>query len=78
MEFLASGVQLTYQDLHVSFVIGYLYVLYYLLFLDAKGIQLYLIFTPRTRWCVVTFSLLPALYVSFFKGYNYLLEVLMS
>jgi hypothetical protein len=76
VEFLASGVQLTYQDLHVAFLIGYLYVLFYLNFLDAKGIQLYLIFTPRTRWCVVTFSLLPVLYVAFFKSYNYLLEVL--
>jgi hypothetical protein len=73
-EFLASGVPLQYGDLHTSFIVGYVYIIFYLLVLDNNGIQLYIVFTPRTRWCLVTFSLLPLLYVTFYKGYNAMIE----
>jgi hypothetical protein len=74
LEFLATGVRLKYADLHAAFCIGFVYVLFYLLVLDARGVQIYIVFSPRTRWCVVTFSLIPLLYWGAFNAWNAALE----
>jgi len=75
-EFLATGVPLTYPDVHAALLVGYAYVLFYLLVLDARGVQIYVVFSPRTRWCVVTFSLIPLLYAGAYHAWNAALQAL--
>jgi len=75
-EFLATGVPLTYPDMHAALVLGYIYVMFYLLVLDARGVQIYIVFSPRTRWCIVTFSLIPLLYAGAYYAWNAALTAL--
>lgn len=73
-EFLWTGIRLEYPDMHSALVICFLYMMFYLLVLDTRGIQIYIIFTPRTRWCIVIFSLIPMLYLGTFASWNGLLK----
>ena len=56
MDFLAYGSRLTFFDLYCSVAISYMYMLFYLNVLDPAGVQIYIIFTPRTRWSIITYG----------------------
>ena len=43
--------RLTSLDLHLAISLAIVYLVFYLLCLDSKGIQLYIILTPRHVWC---------------------------
>jgi hypothetical protein len=49
-------------DLFGGYVLGFAYILFYLLALDANGIHFYIIFSPRTSLCCISFSTVLALY----------------
>jgi len=49
-------------DLFGGYVLGFAYILFYLLALDANGIHFYIIFSPRTSLCCLSFSTVLALY----------------
>lgn len=70
MEFLLSGVRLTYFDLYIGFVVALAYMLFYLNVLDPRGVHLYIILTPRTSFCVVNYSLVLLVYVACYYGWN--------
>ena len=66
IEFLATGVTLSFFDLWASLAICFIYIIFYLFVLDANGIHLYIVFTPRTKWCAVTYSAMMGLFVGFY------------
>ena len=70
VEFVASGVALRPFDLWVALAFALLYLSFYLAVLDANHVHLYIILTPRTPACCVTYSLLLGLYVAFYYGWN--------
>jgi hypothetical protein len=58
---------LTEFDLCISMLMVLQYVLFYIFVLDRLGIHLYLIFSPRTKLAIITWTLtLASLYGSFF------------
>lgn len=64
---LGSYRPLTFSDLWIGILTAYLYVLFYLLVLDPKGLHFYIILSPRTKACVIVYSLLLALYTGIFR-----------
>jgi hypothetical protein len=70
IEFLAARKCLNFFDLWVSLVIALCYVLFYLNVLDANGFHFYIVFTPRTKWCLVSFSSIVIMYYGIYLGWN--------
>lgn len=64
--------QFCWFDLWLAVVISILYLGYYLTELDAKGYYFYIVLTPRTHFCCVTYSLAIALYYGIYNGYIWL------
>ncbi|CAJ1390059.1 unnamed protein product [Effrenium voratum] len=58
--------KLVFADFWVAAVIAILYLLFYLLALDPRGVHLYIILTPRQWWCVLCYSGILGLYVGLF------------
>mmetsp|Transcript_10886 Transcript_10886/g.14167 ORF Transcript_10886/g.14167 Transcript_10886/m.14167 type:complete len:275 (+) Transcript_10886:102-926(+) len=52
-----------FTDLYIGIIIGMIYLLFYLLVLDAKGFHFYIILSPRTPMCIFSFSLVLFVYV---------------
>jgi len=72
IEFLYSKESvLNFFDLWISFAIVLTYVIFYLLYLDARGLHFYIIFTPRTPWCILTYSTVLAIYYLFYNMWNH-------
>ena len=71
IEFLATARPLTVFDMWVALTIGFLYMIFYLLVLDANGFHFYIVFTPRTVFCALTYSSIVALYSGIFSFWNY-------
>ena len=71
IEFLATARPLTSFDMWAALVIGFLYMVFYLLVLDANGFHFYIVFTPRTVFCALTYSSIVALYAGIFSFWNY-------
>lgn len=61
-EFLLSGHKMTFFDLWMAMAVAFLYVLFYLNILDANGFHFYIVFTPRTHYCVFTYGAVILLY----------------
>ena len=57
-------------DLLCGFVAAYAYGLFYLFVLDPRGIQLYIVFTPRVHACGFAYGALVALYFGFYAAWN--------
>ena len=70
-DFFTSGVRLSHFDLYLGFLFGFMYVLFYLFFLDSRGLHLYIIFTPRTPWVVLSYTFMLSFYYLAFRFYNY-------
>jgi hypothetical protein len=73
VEFLAEGRPLTFFDLWMSLVFALGYVLFYLNILDAQGIHFYIVFTPRTSWCIVAYSIVLLMYYGLYLTWNFIL-----
>ena len=73
-EFLATGRCLSFFDLWAALAIAYIYVLFYLNVLDAAGLHFYIVFTPRTMWCWVPYTIVLLSYVGIFHGWNNVLS----
>ena len=76
-EFLASSAQgesLHFYDLYCSIVFSFVYMVFYLNILDPAGIQMYVVFTPRTRWAIVTYTSVFFLHVGLYHGALYVAE----
>lgn len=77
VEFLYSGIPLNFFDLWAALLIAFLYCLFYLNVLDPRGLHFYIIFTPRTAFCAISYGLVLASYYGFYNGWNHVLAVYM-
>lgn len=75
MEFLLTNHHLVFFDLWVGFVVAYLYMLFYLNVLDPLGFHFYIILTPRTGFCILSYSIVLLVYVGCFYGWNSILSM---
>jgi hypothetical protein len=75
IEFLASGTPLTFYDLWVALAVAFAYCLFYLNVLDPRGLHFYIIFTPRTAWCFISYILVLTAYYSFYHAWNQVLAL---
>lgn len=73
IEFIASGTPLTFYDLWIALAVAFAYCLFYLNVLDPRGFHFYIIFTPRTAWCILSYLLVLGAYYAFYTGWNQLL-----
>ena len=73
IDFLASGVALTFFDLWVALTVAFLYCMFYLNVLDPRGLHFYIIFSPRTVYCAISYALILSGYYGFYQAWNYLL-----
>ena len=70
-EFLASSAQgeaLHFYDLYCSVVFSFIYMVFYLNILDPAGIQIYVVFTPRTHWAIVTYISVFFIHLGVYHG----------
>ena len=63
-DFTMAGLAFTFFDLWAGMLVALTYVLFYLNVLDAAGVHLYIVFTPRTPWALVSYSTVIALYLA--------------
>jgi len=61
---------LTLFDLWVAFLIAFLYMLFYVLVLDRRGIHIYIIFSPRTAFFAVSVAAVAAMYAGVFRVFG--------
>ena len=54
-------------DLYIAMVFGLCYLVFYLAVLDRNGHHFYIILSPRSRCCFVSYSLLLAIYVAVWR-----------
>ena len=69
-EFLGTGTRLTFFDLWAGVVGSFLYMLFYLNVLDPAGIQIYIPFTPRTRWSILLYLSIFSMHYMLWAGGN--------
>ena len=69
-EFLASSSHesLHFYDLYCSICMSFVYMLWYLNILDPAGIQIYIVFTPRTRWSLLTYVTVFTIHLGLYHG----------
>lgn len=75
VEFLVSGNFLTFYDLWTALAVAFAYCLFYLNVLDPRGLHFYIIFTPRTAWCFLSYVLVLSSYYGFYLAWNHLLSL---
>lgn len=73
LEFYFSSSNLVFFDLWIGLVVAFIYIIFYLGILDARGVHLYIILTPRTHWCFAVYSLVLSIYYACFIGWNNLI-----
>ena len=74
LEFWLSADSLVFFDLWVGMFSAFLYMLWYLLVLDPKGLQFYIILTPRPHWCFLVYFCILFIYVAVFQFWNSLVQ----
>lgn len=70
VEYIYSAKPLTLFDLWSGYVVVFAYVMFYLNYLDKKGWQFYIVFTPRTVFVLLTYPLVLSLYYVNFTHFN--------
>jgi len=70
VEFFLTHRLLNDFDLLIGIAVSVLYCIFYLNVLDASGFHFYIIFTPRTVFCAISYSLVVAIYLFCFKVWN--------
>ena len=73
IEFLWSNNRLRFVDLWMGISIAYIYVLFYLFILDVRGIHLYIILSPRTIYCSISYIIIMLLYYIVYITWNHTL-----
>ena len=73
IEFLWSNNRLRFVDLWMGILIAYIYVLFYLFILDTRGIHLYIILSPRTIYCSISYIIIMLLYYIVYLTWNHTL-----
>lgn len=73
IDFLASGVTMTFFDLWMALSVALIYVLFYLNVMDPHGLHFYIILTPRTWLSCFSYVLILAGYYAFYRGWNHVL-----
>lgn len=76
VEFFLTGRQLNEFDLWIGIAVSILYCIFYLNVLDASGNHFYIIFTPRTVFSSITYSLVVAIYYICYRFWNTTLSTL--
>ena len=56
LAFILNAREILFFDLWISIVIAFVYVCSYLFELDRKGVHLYIFLTPRSHFCVLTYT----------------------
>ena len=74
VEFVLSGSRLVFFDIWIGLSVAFLYIIFYLAFLDSRGIHLYIILTPRTPWCFIVYSIILSIYYACYVGWNSVLS----
>lgn len=69
-EFYLSSSRLVFFDLWMGLMVSFIYIMFYLGALDSRGIHLYIILTPRTHFCILSYSLILFLYYACYNGWN--------
>ena len=59
-DFLSAPRQISAFDVWVVFALTLLYMVFYLVVLDGRGVFLYFMFTPRTHWCFLVYLAMVA------------------
>lgn len=72
IDYVYCGRHLEVCDLWLALLIAFVYVVFYLLVLDPQGLHFYIILTPRTPYCVVSYSLILLTYYGCYLGWNQL------
>ena len=75
VDFVAQATPLTAFDMWIALVFGFSYFLFYLLVLDARGVHLYVILSPRFWACPLVYLGILALYCLFFFLWNAVLQI---
>jgi len=57
-------------DLWTALTLGMLYLMFYLMYLDPNGLHLYIILSPRTRFCVVSYTALISIHVGMYLAFG--------
>ena len=70
IEFYLSSSKFVFFDLWIALLICFSYMIFYLFVLDARGIHLYIIFTPRTHYCFLIYSLALSIFYLCYIGWN--------
>jgi hypothetical protein len=60
IDFLYNPRTVTLMDVWIVFMAAFVYVVFYTCFLDRRGIFLYFMFTPRTHWCWLVYTMMLA------------------
>ena len=73
IEFMACGRCLTFFDLWIGFAVAFVYIMFYLNVLDQMGLHFYIVFTPRTVFCVFPYMMILLSYWGLHHGWNIIL-----
>lgn len=76
IEFIWSARHFTFFDLHMGLTVAFLYCLFYLNVLDPMGLHFYIILSPRSKLCVVSYALILVIYYAIFRGWNSFLDII--
>lgn len=74
IEFYYSASKLVFFDLWIALSIAFAYMIFYLGVLDANGIHLYIILTPRTHLCIISYSLILSIYYTCYTQWNSIIK----
>ena len=74
IEFMACAKCLTFFDLWAGLAISFIYIMFYLNVLDPLGLHFYIVFTPRTIYCVFPYAMILGFYWGLHHGWNYILS----
>lgn len=74
IEFMACGRCLTFFDLWVALAVAFVYMMFYLNVLDRLGLHFYIVFTPRTVYCVIPYAMILLFYWGLYNGWNHVLS----
>lgn len=70
IDFTFAGRQLVAYDLWISLLVAFIYVLFYLFVLDPRGLHFYIILTPRTSYCIISYSAILLTYYGCYIGWQ--------
>jgi hypothetical protein len=72
-EFILTNQMLTFSDLWAGYLVAFLYCLFYLNVLVPHGVHFYIILSPQTALCAISYALIIVSYYCTFLLANYIL-----